>query len=117
MRDKVIRELMGNYGCTREKAAELVDGAHGQMVIAEADLCQSLPYYPAQQIAEQNFLTHTGRLDDKKKVTEGLKLSHPMLANWWEHTRVHYMDCFDPDCPICREFDLFVEQWGTVEED
>ena len=119
MRDKVIRELRGNWGCTREKAEELVDGAHGQMVIAEADLCQSLPYYPAQQIAEQNFLTHTSMLDDKRKISsmDDSKPGTKVVAGWWNHANEHYQNCFIPDCLLCLKFEQYALTMNAVEED
>jgi len=113
----VIRDLMGNWNCTRERAMELVKTPYGEMVITEAELCQSLPYYPAKQIGEHENLVYSGMLDDKKKIMDVGLVNSACQAAWWLKCKEHYDNCFIPDCLLCLKFEQWAIENSYIEED
>ncbi len=120
MRDKVIRELMGNYGCVRNRAMIAVE-AHPD-IITDAETMGSLPYYPAQQIAQAEGLTYTGMLDEKKKIRDAAKLHREtaqgwVIDSWWSKCKEHYDDCFDPKCLMCETFEEYAIASGALEDE
>jgi hypothetical protein len=119
MRDQVIRDLRGNWDCSQGEAEALVDSEYGKMVIAEAELCQSFAYYPAQQIGNHDNLNYTGILDNKKKISnmDDTKSGTRTVAGWWNYANTHYQNCFHTDCELCTEFEKYAESVGAVEEE
>lgn len=116
MRDQVIRELMGNWGCTKEKAEELVTKYQSTLDIAER--MSSLPYYPAKQIGEAAQLQYTGMLDDKETISnmDDSKSSTKTVAGWWNLANEHYKNCFIPDCLLCYKFEQYARTMNAVED-